>query len=93
MEELIRKIWHKNAEIINLSKDNMDVSFLVDNKDERQWAYITREFDYETLSQAIDEHRKCNVLIHRFRLTNDDKHASGKLFDFQDRIAWASFSN
>lgn len=93
MEDLIRKIWHKNAEIINLSKDNMDVSFLVDNKDERQWAYITKELDYETLSQAIDQHRRCNILIHRFRLTNDDKDKKGKHYELQDRIAWASFSD
>lgn len=93
MEELIRKIWHKNAEIINLSKDNMDVSFLVDNKDERRWAYITREFDYETLSKAIDEHRRCNLLIHRFRITNDDKEKVSTHYDFQDRIMFASFSD
>lgn len=92
----IRITRYKDAEILNLSMENKDVTFYVrpvssyTSKKVNRWAYF-RDGLVHILIDAIKDHRSIDILVYRYRIESEGEDGKSK-FDLKDVIVTATLN-
>ena len=98
--KIIRRMRFYKAKIINISVDAKDFTYSAfvpsahgkDGKTVTRWAFYDNEQIEITLTRAIDEDTKVNLLVHRKLFTYSKKGETKKKYNMHDFVVGASLS-
>ena len=94
--KVIRMTRYKDAEMVNLSIENKDVTFYArpvssySARKQNRWAYYKKCLQ-EILIEAIAGSRSVNILVYRYRITTEGEDGKPK-YDMRDVIITATLN-